>query len=237
VPRDIRDRYRDHPAVQRVAGHRRFDVPRHDQSGEMWSRSRTRWRAVAPDSELTWGKVVSGKPFVDKLIEHTDATSDSVLLEIGPGYGRILGCMLESGMPFAAYHGFDMSPNNVAWLSERYGSSDDRLSFTEADIEKADIPPFDIAYSSLTFKHLYPSFEAALTNLAGSLRPGGRIVFDLIEGDGLALFERDDVTYIRTYTRELVAEIVEAAGLELVALDVVIHDPEHPRLLVVAGAR
>jgi SAM-dependent methyltransferase len=185
--------------------------------------------------ELTWGDAVSGEPFVRKLAEHTTMTPQTILLEIGPGYGRILGCVLESGAPFAAYFGLDLSARNVEWLAERYGAKDGRLTFREADVESAEIPPFDVAYSSLTFKHLYPSFERTLVNLALALRPGGRIVFDLIEGDGRALFERDDVTYIRTYTREQVHELVAAAGLDLIAFDEVLHDAQHPRLLVVAG--
>jgi SAM-dependent methyltransferase len=221
--------------VQRAIGERRFDVPREDRSSPTWSRSRVRWSSAEPDQELTWGYTVSGEPFVCKLTDYTTMTPDTILLEIGPGYGRILSCVLESGAPFASYFGLDLSARNVEWLTEHYAAKDLRLTFREADIESAEIPPFDIAYSSLTFKHLYPSFETTLLNLAVALRPGGRIVFDLIEGDGRAVFERDDVTYIRTYTREQVRELVAAAGLDLVAFDEVLHDPQHPRLLVVAG--
>jgi hypothetical protein len=50
-------------------------------------------------------------------------------------------------------------------------------------------------------------------------------VFDLIERDGRALVERDDVTYVRTYTHEQVRELAVAADLDLVAFDEVLHDP------------
>ena len=42
--------------------------------------------------------------------------------------------------------------------------------------------PGDALISSLTFKHLYPTFEKALVNLTGQLRPGAVVAIDLIEG-------------------------------------------------------
>jgi hypothetical protein len=57
-------------------------------------------------------------------------------------------------------------------------------------------------------------------------------VFDLIEGSR-EYFHRDDRTFMREYTRDEVAAIVSAAGLELVTFDEVVHAPGRTRLLVV----
>ena len=61
---------------------------------------------------------------------------------------------------------------------------------------------------------------------------GSRFIFDLIEGTH-TYFTQNKI-YIRQYRREEVLEILGKAGLELVAFDEVLHDEQHPRLLVVA---
>ena len=87
--------------------------------------------------------------------------------------------------------------------------------------------------SSLVLKHIFPSFEKALTHVSAHLNPGSIVVFDVIEGRK-QFFEPDDVTYIRYYTKEELTDIVERSSLQLVAFDEVLHDADHPRLLVVA---
>jgi hypothetical protein len=42
------------------------------------------------------------------------------------------------------------------------------------------------------------------------------------------------VTYIRYYTKEELVDILERSSLQLVAFDEVLHDADHPRLVVVA---
>jgi hypothetical protein len=91
----------------------------------------------------------------------------------------------------------------------------------------------DAVLSSLTFKHLFPSFERGLANLANQMAPGAVAVFDLIEGER-RYFEPDGVTYIRWYTRDEVRELASRAGLDSVEFDEVRHHPEMSRLLVVA---
>ena len=87
--------------------------------------------------------------------------------------------------------------------------------------------------SSLTFKHLFPSFERALSNLAGQMAAGGVVLFDLIEGSR-RYFEDDGVTYIRWYERDEVEALLRACGLEPVAFEEVRHHATLARLLVVA---
>jgi hypothetical protein len=73
------------------------------------------------------------------------------------------------------------------------------------DIETVNLgDPVDTVISSLTFKHLFPSFEYALRNIAEQLCPEGLVVFDLIEGHR-RYFEDDGVTYICWYSRDEVS--------------------------------
>jgi hypothetical protein len=92
--------------------------------------------------------------------------------------------------------------------------------------------PADALLSSLTLKHFYPSFEGALGNLAAQLVGGATIAIDLIEGER-RYFEEDGRTYIRWYGRDEVSAIFDRCGCEVTAFDVVRHDVDHTRLLVI----
>jgi SAM-dependent methyltransferase len=204
----------------------------HESREETWERSRTRWRETGPTTNLTWGVEVGGEAFVAKAAEHGALGAGRRVLEIGPGYGRLLAACLERGASFGSYIGVDLSPENINHLRKRFPQ--DNVAFVQADIESVDVgEPVDSVISSLTVKHLFPSFEPALRNLAGQMRPGALAVFDLIEGHR-RYFAEDGVTYIRAYSRPEVEEILKVTGLELVAFDEVRHLPDYLRLLVVA---
>jgi SAM-dependent methyltransferase len=200
--------------------------------GEAWERSRRRWRSAQPTASLTWDAEINGEEFIAKAERYGAFGAGRTILEVGPGYGRLLASCLERGVEFDAYMGIDLSADNVAHLQERF--RDNGVRFLVADVESVRLPdPVDAIISSLTFKHLFPSFEAGLRNLAPQLSAGGVAIFDLIEGER-RYFEEDGVTYIRWYERPEIERILTAAGLELVAFDEVRHLPEMPRLLVVA---
>ena len=230
TPRSLRFRYTDAEILQRVAG--RVAVDPANASAEARERSQSRWRQARPALDLTWGEALPGRPFVAKVAEHAELTQDTRLLEIGPGYGRLLTAYLEQGLPFASYTGLDLSETNVAHLRGRF--TDPRITFLQGEVSSASIPAYDVCYWSLTFKHFYPTFEAALANCASAMSDHGRIVFDLLEGKR-AYFEHDDTTYVHCYQPPQVQEIVAAAGLRVLAFDHVEHGPNGSRLLVVAG--
>jgi SAM-dependent methyltransferase len=197
-----------------------------------WDRSRERWRAAQPDTGLTWGRQLSGDAFVEQVSRLGGFKPEARILEIGPGYGRLLRACLDRRAPFAAYLGVDISETNVEHLSRRF--SDPRVSFVVGDAESVVLDEqYDLLISSLVLKHLYPTFERALRNCASQLAPGALVCFDLIEGSG-SFFEQDQVTYIRWYTRPEVQEILDRCDLELVEFGVVRHDATHERLLTVA---
>lgn len=199
---------------------------------EIHERSRRRWRDAQPDDRLTWMQALTGDAFVDKLEAYGAFAPGHRVLEVGPGYGRLIKTVLERDLPFASYHGVDLSAKNVAALRQEL--DDPRLSFLNTDVEVVELEdPLDLVYSSLTFKHFYPSFEAALLHLGRQMKRGAFVIFDLVEGHK-RYFEADGVTYLRFYERQEARDILERANFELVAFDEVLHDPTHPRLLVVA---
>jgi SAM-dependent methyltransferase len=240
IPAGVRRAIADARGVSALRGRldeleRRLDeVEQHTFStgGEKWERSRRRWREALPVAHLTWGREVSGDAFILKADAYGAFGPDRRLLEVGPGYGRLLKSLVGHGAAFKGYTGVDLSAENVRHLRERFPGPE--FEFVHGDAESVRLGAgFDAAMSSLTFKHLYPSFRNALAHLAAQANPGGLFLFDLYEGVGRH-FEDDGVTYIRSYTRPEVSDILADAGLNLVAFDEVRHDAEHTRLLVVA---
>ena len=203
-----------------------------EEEGRASERSKRRWREARPEPGLTWGDEVSGEPAVEAAERYGVFGPELTVVEIGPGYGRILGAALGRGVEFRRYIGVDLSEENVRHLRSAF--EDPRIEILHGDAESVEFDaPVDSVYSFLTFKHIYPSFEGALANLGRQLRPGGTIVFDLIEGPR-RYFHRDEHTFMREYTRAEAAELVARAGLELATVDRVEHAPGRSRMLVVA---
>lgn len=206
-----------------------------DAMANLTERSRIRWRESRPDSNLTWGIKLSGENFITKVNSYGGFGPDKAILEIGPGYGRLLRACLKLKMPFKQYVGLDISKKSIAHLRDNYNN--ENMTFIQGDVEKTSFDTkFDTVLSSLTFKHFFPSFEKALRNLANYVNPGGMFFFDLVEGNK-RYFEGDGLTYIHWYTRGEVREILSHLSLQLVAFDEVQHAHNYLRLLVVAKAR
>ena len=195
-------------------------------------RSRKRWQTSQPDAKLTWGKKLSGDNFISKVNSYAGFGLNKAILEIGPGYGRLLRSCLRLNMPFSQYVGLDISKENINYLRNTF--TYDNVSFIQGDVENISFSTkFDRVLSSLTFKHFFPSFEKALRNIVNYVNPGGMFFFDLNEGKK-RYFEGDGATYIRWYTRKEVREILSRLSLQLVAFDQVQHVRNYLRLFVIA---
>jgi SAM-dependent methyltransferase len=210
----------------------RLETQLHESRDETWERSRERWRSARPDAELTWGADLTGDAFIEQAKAAGAFGAGKAVLEVGPGYGRLLASALDAGVAFGSWTGVDLSDENIRHLEQRFDR--DGIAFLKSDVEEVQLEqPPDAVVSSLTFKHLYPSFERALANLAAQMSAGGVALFDLIEGER-SYFEPDDATYIRWYSRDDVTDIVARCGLEVDRFADVFHHPDMRRLLVVA---
>ena len=210
----------------------RLETALYETKDDTWERSRRRWRNTAPTADLTWGQQTTGNAFIAKAASHGAFGPAKAILEIGPGYGRLLKAILEHSHPFQQYLGVDISAQNIAFLKRSFSS--ERIEFILGDIEHISLEKkYDVVISSLVLKHLYPSFARALQNVAQHMNANGLFVFDVIEGEK-KFFERDNVTFIRQYTKQEVTEILAHARLELKTFDEVRHDFDQVRLLVVA---
>lgn len=203
---------------------------------ELQARDRQSWASQSPTEGLTWGVQIKGDAFVEKAHQHG---LRGTVLEIGPGYGRLPEAALRLSVPFERWIGLDISPQNVEHLERRFGD-DGRFRFVLGDAEKVEIADkVDTIVSSLTLKHVFPTFQEVLRNVARTLEPGGTVIVDFIEGEHLRHFEPLRGNFIRSYSRKEIAEIFGRCGLSVEAFDYVDHspDPEHRRLLAVGRSR
>ncbi len=221
------------PVVSRaVLAFDRRRLDRLERDGDAAERSKIRWREAPPGPGLTWGVELAGDPVVAAAEAHGVFGPGRTVLEIGPGYGRVIRACIERGTAFGRYIGLDISEENAKYLREVI--DDPRIEIMHGDAESVSLAePVDSVLSFLTFKHLYPSFEGALANLQPQLRSGATVMFDLMEGSR-RLFERDQATFLRQYSRSEIAEILGRIPLELVAFDRIEHAPGRVRLLFVA---
>jgi tRNA G46 methylase TrmB len=58
-------------------------------------------------THLTWGIEVSGADFIHKASSYGAFGPDKSLLEIGPGYGRLLKSIIDQNLPFKSYLGVE----------------------------------------------------------------------------------------------------------------------------------
>ena len=180
-------------------------------------------RTAAPGHDLTWERELGGGNFIAAADRLDMFGTDKNILEVGPGYGRLLTSLIEAGIEYNSYVGIDISQNQVDHLNEKF--ADDRHTFIQGDIQSIDLQQsYDTLISSLTFKHLFPSCKSALKNLHRYMTEEGCILIDFIEGER-RFFETDDVTYIRQYSRQELTQLFEEAGFSIAQFEQIEHMP------------
>jgi ectoine hydroxylase-related dioxygenase (phytanoyl-CoA dioxygenase family)/SAM-dependent methyltransferase len=194
------------------------DVLKKQEHERLLELSKLRWRADEPDAGLTWGVPMVGDEFVRFLLMEVTLKETSTIVEIGPGYGRILGALLKQGIPFKRYIGLEISSTRVARLCEQF--RDPRIEFREADIlSSLDLNAVaDLTFSSAVFEHFYPDFGAAMDTISQFTRTGGAVVIDFIRDDknpehSAAWFDQE--TYMRTYSSRELEVLFERNGFAL----------------------
>src|SRR5262249_9624696 len=94
--------------------------------------SQLRWKADEDDAWLTWGTRMTGDSFIDAVAKYHAFSPADRLLEIGPGFGRLLSTILERRLPFATYQGLELSPARVEKLTRKFASP--AIRFLTGDI-------------------------------------------------------------------------------------------------------
>jgi phospholipid N-methyltransferase len=226
--------------ARRVAGSPRWHRPGHIPSAECLAASQRRWRGDETPAGLTWGVLMTGSSLWDCYCRSHRFTSSDRILEIGPGYGRVLETAINRQIPFAEFVAIDLSEARICRLRERYPSERVRFEVGDAMVWR-DGGLFNVAISSATFEHLYPDFRKTLNNLREQLRHGGQVMIDFIKsGTASAAFEPDTGAYVRAYTLDELRQVFTDSGfridtIEHCTLGVGAHGLPVERFLVVAS--
>lgn len=143
----------------------------------------------------------SARAEADRLVTQCGLTTDSALLDVGCGFGRLAVGVLDRVGPIRDYRGVDVSAAAVAWCQRHVGSRHSSFRFTRLDVRNERYNPggdaitqafrlpladasFDIAYAYSVFSHMeLADIERYLTELRRVLRPGGMVFVTLFVAD------------------------------------------------------
>jgi ubiquinone/menaquinone biosynthesis C-methylase UbiE len=140
----------------------------------------SRWRKGFEGKGLTWGTEIDGRQVLEAFTNlGLSIKSNHVVLEVGPGYGRVFETF-RGFFEFRKWYMVDINPDNCEFLIKKFGD-DDRIKVLCQDVNQLELPEkFNLGISTLTFKHLYPDFSQALTRIARYIKDDGTFLFDLI---------------------------------------------------------
>jgi SAM-dependent methyltransferase len=174
--------------------------------------SKRRWRGDENPRGLTWGRFMTGDSLWDLYQQARTFRPTDNILEIGPGYGRLLKTALERKTPFASYTGVELSAARAARLNEEFGTN--RVRFVVGDIDLwRGADAFDVVICSSTFEHLYPDCRRAIKNISTQLASDGMVFIDFIRADRNGFGFEPDGTYVRTYSQEELRNLFEGSSL------------------------
>jgi SAM-dependent methyltransferase len=117
--------------------------------------------------------------FCDAILEALAPAPGELVLDVGCGNGALLLAVAEGVGPAGAVTGLDVSSPMLAVAGRRaVQRSLGNVDLIHGDAQVAEIPPasFDALISRFGVM-FFDNPTAAFTNLAGALRPDGRIVF------------------------------------------------------------
>jgi cyclopropane fatty-acyl-phospholipid synthase-like methyltransferase len=190
--------------------------------------SRRRWSDDEPAAGLTWGNLMTGDSLWSLYEKHQPFAPNVRILEIGPGYGRLLKTALERNIPFESYTALELSKARVERLRREFDLS--KIHIIQGDIDTWTHPcTFNVVICSSTFEHLYPNCRQALTTVYRHLDPTGIVFIDFISGNlqwkvlqnftrKLIYFEPNG-TYIRVYPKEELVRLFAEHGFMVRAID------------------
>ena len=132
------------------------------------------------DPQARWGSAV-----LDRL----PLVGDETVLDAGCGSGRVTEQLLER-LPDGRVIAVDAAPSMLVEARRRLARFGDRVELVEADLSQPlAVGPVDAVFSTATF-HWVPDHDALFRNLAGVLRPGGRLVAQCGGAGNVASVER-----------------------------------------------
>jgi SAM-dependent methyltransferase len=181
-----------------------------------------RWKNDEYSLGLTWGVVLDETSFFEVAETFAPLTGAKKVLEIGPGYGRLLQGLQKQAIDLASYVGVDLSQARVERLNQDLGNSS--RQFVTGDARTVDLSHcdrFNLLISSSTFEHISPDFGTALQHLSHFLEEGAIAIFDLIDyGDPtLSRYEGCPTgVFVRIYSVDELEQITTQAGFKVLGI-------------------
>lgn len=189
--------------------------------------SRRRWSGDEPPAGLTWGSLMTGDSLWTLYEKHQFFTPSVRILEIGPGYGRLLKTALNRKIAFESYTALELSKARVDRLRREFDLKN--VHFIQGDIDTwRPLCTFDVVICSSTFEHLFPSCSQALTNIYQYLAPRGVVFIDFIRNVQRKVFSNlirkivyfePNGTYVRIYLKDELARLFVEHGFMVRAID------------------
>jgi SAM-dependent methyltransferase len=202
-----------------------FDNTISGNQADLLELSQVRWKADEEEAELTWGSFMTGDSFLDVVAKRHAFAGCQTILEVGPGYGRLLKTLLQRELPFADYVGLELSAARTQRLTQRFPRKG--IRFIQADVmaDTFDLRA-DVIFCSSTFEHLFPSMARALQNLKKMSRPGTKLFIDFIAHDDELITERayfeSSTAYIRVYSRAEIERFFADAGFAMLGIETIV---------------
>ena len=163
----------------------------------------------------------SARDEADRLIRHLKLSSESVVLDLGCGVGRLPIGLLKQVSPVKAYWGVDVNENAIQWCQRRVTARDERFQFLHLNIHNERYNPkgtiraadlklpfetgtFDVVYLYSVFSHLKADdIKAYLKEFSRLLKPSGRIFLTAFLEDGVPAMEENPEGYGRSWVGPL----------------------------------
>jgi SAM-dependent methyltransferase len=156
------------------------------------------FETIARFYDLLYGEREDDLPMWLELTE----TVDGPILEVGCGTGRVMIPLLQHDRQVT---GLDISPLALQATQDKVdaGGFGRLATLRLADMRHFDLPEKDFAFAFIpinTFMHCETIVDqqAALSTIAGHLRPGGELVIDLFHPDPQSLLEADGRLLLET---------------------------------------
>jgi len=213
----------------------------------------SRWKESGPNKGLTWGKIISGDAFIELAKKYDIFSPEKSILELGPGYGRILSSVISKKIPFKHYTGLDISQKSFQELEKKF--SDENIDFELGDFKSVKLKrKYDIVLSSAVLKHQFPTFYESLKNIHNFINNSGIFFFDLREnldfkdnrkelsdliklGPSKSNWEEGTKTYVAYYTQDEVRKLIDSLGQEFISFEHVLHDKDIGERLVIISRK
>lgn len=181
---------------------------------------RREYAALAERYDRRWATYVERS--LALLRPWTEGAALGRVLDVGCGTAALLPRLRAWGADVSAYAGLDVSPEMLLAARAKSADAPPSAAFVAGDAQSLPFraASFDTVVSASAL-HYWDAPDAAFAEIRRVLRPGGRLLLLDWSRDPLVMKVADagmrlaGVEYVRTYTRDEVAALLDRAGFRV----------------------